>query len=158
MLDARERRGLSLPAGIVGDPLERNRAGFAHVGEQPHHRALVLGLSLLDDALDGQRVVELAHRLRVALFEGGASSVANGTDRRPSPPMTFRFYGASYINRTASVGARLRRTGRGVIFGMIAPKLITPGPRFGRHRSRAQIILHQAVAAFGFLSPRNSAT
>src|SRR5262249_52957020 len=53
---------------------------------------------------------------------------------------------------------RLIRGAGGVIFGVIAAKLITPGPRFGRHRSRAQIILHHADAASGFLSPRNSAT
>ena len=102
-----EGGGLAHPPGVVGDPLERDFAGLAHIGEQPSGCALILGLVLRDHAQHGELVEDLPQRLRMALLENGLDGVPDGAHRRLGAAMPFRLYVLRYIKSVACCGGRM---------------------------------------------------
>jgi len=103
--DPSERRRFPHPPRVIGDPLERDLPGLAHLGEQADHRALIFDLGLVDHALDGERVEHLADGLGVALLQDVDDG---GLDRGDlgfgaARPLG-RFYVACYIKRVGAAG------------------------------------------------------
>src|SRR5262245_3541105 len=93
-----EGRWLALPAGVIGNRLERNDAGLAHLAEKAHCCALVLDLMLGDEAPYGQGIEDLPNSLGIVLSEQAFDYGADVPDLGPGAAMPFGFYVARYIN------------------------------------------------------------
>src|SRR5262249_12266975 len=96
-LDPGERGRLAHQSGGVGDPLERDLARLPHLGEQPQDRSRIFKLLFGGGASDGERVEDLADRLRVVRLQNVLDRIADGCDRRLGPAGASRFYVLRYI-------------------------------------------------------------
>src|SRR5262249_53187852 len=95
-LEPGESCWLPLPAGVVGNPSERNLVSLAHLHEKADHRAVIFHLGFGDDAPYSQGVEDLADSLGIVFGQNVEDGVSDARyfRLRPAGP----FYVVWYIN------------------------------------------------------------